>query len=135
MKFKHFLVFTVVFALVALGTSCSKPSEKKLFGKWQLVCHHYRDSDDPEWWEIQHFDSDEFCWELKEDHTYSISLNGEVQNNGSWMYDKSTEKLYLDGEECCDVTECTASEMVWNSKEVHDDGFWAEQQWDFKKVK
>ena len=134
MKFKHFLVFTVVFALVALGTSCSKPSEKKLCGKWQLVSEQYRDNYDPGW-DIDYADPDELLvFEFKKDNTYCLYYNGVSYDNGSWMYDKSTEKIYIDGE-AWDVTKCTSSELVLSMKETYSDGDWEEEQLNFKKVK
>ena len=133
MKFKHFLVFTVVFALVALGTSCSKPSEKKLTGKWQLVSEQYRDSDDPEW-EIDYPDPDEvIVYEFVKDGICYVYYNGVKVDSGTWIYDKSTEKIIVDGE-AFDVIKCTAKEMVWSYKETWGDE-WYEDQINFKKTK
>ena len=134
MKFKHFLVFTVVFVLVALGTSCSKTSEKKICGKWQLVSAQYHDSDDPEW-DIDYPDPDEvWILELKKDNTYAYYENGVLEDTGSWMYDKSTENILIFGTSWI-VKKCTSSETVWDYKYAWNGDTWEEVQWNFKKVK
>lgn len=134
MKFKHFLVFTVVFALVALGTSCSKPSKNKIVGKWQFVSEQYRDSDDPEW-DFDYPDPDEvLVYEFVKDGTCYVYYNGIQEGRSTWTYDKSTEKIIVDGE-TFDVIKCTSSEMVWNYKKIWDDDDWYEEQFNFKKVK
>lgn len=133
MKLKHLLIFAVVFALVALGTSCSKPSEKKIIGKWQLVSEQYRDNEDPEW-EFDYPDADEIVvYEFAKDGICNLYYNGIQVDRGTWIYDKSNEKIIVDGESA-DVIKCTSDEMVWSYKETWDDE-WYEEQINFKRVK
>ena len=133
MKFKHFLVFTVIFALVALGTSCSKPSEKKIIGKWQVVSEQYRDNDYPEW-EYDYPDPDEiYVFEFKSQGILDVYYNGILVDTESWAYDKSNEKIIVDGD-AFNVVKCTSKEMVWSYKESWDDE-WYEEQINLKKVK
>ena len=133
MKFKHLLVFTVVFALVALGTSCSKPTEKKIIGKWQVVSEQERDSYDPEW-DIDYSDPDEvYIYEFQSKGVCSLYYNNVLLANRNWSYDKATEKLII-GNESFDVITCTSKELTLGYKEV-DDNYWYEGQVNFKKVK
>ncbi|MBR4647992.1 MAG: lipocalin family protein [Bacteroidales bacterium] len=133
MKLKHLLIFTVVFALVALGTSCSKASEKKITGKWQLVSEQYRDNEDPEW-DFDYPDADEvYIYEFVKDGNCYMYYNGRQVDSGTWIYDKSTEKIIVDGESA-DVIKCTSTEMVWGFKETWGDE-WYEEQINFKRVK
>lgn len=133
MKFKHFLVFTVVFALVALGTSCSKPSEKKIIGKWQVVSEQYRDNDFPDW-EYEYPDADEvLVFEFKAKGILNIYYNGILDDTETWSYDKSNEKIIIDGD-AFDIVKCTSNEMSWSYKESWDDE-WYEEQINLKKVK
>ena len=133
MKLKHLLIFTVVFALVALGTSCSKASEKKITGKWQLVSEQYRDNEDPEW-DFDYPDADEvYIYEFVKDGNCYMYYNGIQVDSGTWIYDKSNEKIIIDGESA-DVIKCTSTEMVWGFKETWGDE-WYEEQINFKRVK
>jgi hypothetical protein len=133
MKLKHLLIFAVVFALVALGTSCSKTSEKKIVGKWQLVSEQYRDNEDPEW-EFDYPDPDEIViYEFVKGGNCNVYYNGTLVDGGTWIYDKSTEKIIVDGE-AADIIKCTANEMVWCYKETWGDE-WYEEQMNFKRVK
>ncbi|MCR4826274.1 MAG: lipocalin family protein [Bacteroidales bacterium] len=133
MKLKHLLIFAVVFALVALGTSCSKPSEKKIVGKWQLVSEQYRDNEDPEW-EFDYPDPDEiYVYEFVKDGTCNLYYNGAQVERTTWIYDKSNEKIFVDGD-AADVIKCTAKEMVLGFKETWGDE-WSEEQINFKRVK
>lgn len=133
MKLKHLFIFTVVFALVALGTSCSKPSKNKITGKWQLVSEQYRDNEDPEW-DIEYADANEVVvYEFVKDGTCNVYYNGEKMDTGMWTYDKTNEKIIVDGE-AFDVVKCTANEMVWGWKETYGDE-WYEEQLNFKKAK
>ena len=132
MRFKHLLVFTVVFALVALGTSCSKPTEKKIVGKWQLVSDKDWSSSYPVW--DEYIDPDDFITaEFRNDGSCYIYEDGELDDIVTWAYDKSTEKIYWYGDSF-DFDSFSPKEMVWHLKEV--DGSWSyEEIITWKKIK
>ena len=127
------LIFAVVFAVVALGTSCSKPSEKKIIGKWQLVSEQYRDSYDPEW-DIDYYNDEVIIAEFKSDGTCNIYEDGELDDVVTWSFDKSNQKIIFYGESF-DISFPNSKEMVWNYKYTWSDGDWEEEQMNWKKVK
>ena len=133
MKFKHLLILAVAFVLVAFGTSCSKPSENKIIGKWQIASMQYRDSDDPEW-EYELPEADEIVTaEFRSDNFCAIYFNGELEDLVAWSYDKSSGKIIFDYD-IFEVTKCTSKEMIWYYKESDEDE-WEEMQINWKKVK
>jgi hypothetical protein len=134
MKSKHFLVFAVVFALVALGTtSCSKPSEKRIIGKWQIISEQHRDSYNPEWVFDEWGPVNVIVYEFVKDGISNVYYNETLDYTSTWSYDKSADKILYDGN-YYDVIECTSSEMVWHYKDIREDE-WIEGQINFKKVK
>lgn len=134
MKFKHFLVFTVVFALVALCTSCNKPSENKIIGKWQVVSLQERDSDDPDEWEIETPDADEILiMEFRSDGKCFSYEDGELEGSGTWSYDKDNQKLTINNISF-DIIKFSSKEMTIGYKQSYAE-YWVEIQTNLKKVK
>ena len=132
MKFKHFLVFTMAFALVALCTSCNKSSENKILGKWRAVSYQYRTSEKPEW-ETRTPPADQVSiTEFRADGTCYKYENDELEDKGYWSYDKDNQKLTINGV-TYDIVKLSSKEMVLDIKSDGDD--WAEVQINLEKVK
>ena len=131
MKFKHLFVFTVVFALVALATSCSKPSESKIVGKWEAVSIQERSSVHPEW-ESMGIKPNTYL-EFRSDGTYSSYENGELDDSGIWSYNKDKNQLVIDGMPF-DIISFSSTQMVLNVKSTFEDKWW-ETETTLKKMK
>jgi hypothetical protein len=98
MKFKHFFVLAVAFALVALGTSCNKPSENKILGKWRTTGIETCNSINPDVWVEETLRADEVnIIEFRSNGT-CISYNEDgQQETGAWSYDKDSQQLTING--------------------------------------
>ena len=114
----------MAFALVAMGISCSKPSQKRIAGKWQLVSDKDWSSNYPTW--DEYIDADDYIVaEFRSDGTCIIFYNGEQDDVVTWAYDKSTEKIYFGGDSF-DLDSFSSKEMVWKLKET--DGDWSYEE-------
>ena len=131
MKFKHLFVFTVVFALVTLATSCSKPSEGKIVGKWEAVSLKEHSSIHPEW-ESMSIKPNSYL-EFRSDGTYSAYENGELDESGIWSYNKDNNQLVIDGQPF-DITSFSSTQMVLNVKVTYGNE-WIETETTLKKMK
>ena len=132
MKYKHYVVFTVLFAFVALGISCSKPSEKKIFGTWQLTKEEHRDSDNSQW-TFKDLVNDSFF--------YYFRINGTcVTNEGKecwWSLDNNGQTIIFDGIPY-DIEEFSSKKMVWhyNGKpHLSESSEWYEERLTWEKPK
>lgn len=124
MKYKHFFLLTVIFVFVALGISCSKPSEKSIHGKWQLINKQYRDSNDSTETEIYdgkvvvEFKMDTSSWK-----TACITYNGYPIDTCDWNIKDGTDSIvikYTDGnreEYLIEEKEFSSYNMVWSKKD------------------
>jgi len=132
MKFRHFLIFSVVFALVAIGTSCTKPTTKNIVGKWQLTSSLYCDSDDPEW--DEEVENDEVViGDFREDGKCVLSENGREYGIVHWSLDEKNQTITFDGL-TYNIKSFSTSQMVWHNRLAIDDE-WMELQMTWKKSK
>ena len=131
MKFKHLFVFTVVFAIVALASSCSKPSESKIVGKWEPISLQERSSMHPEW-ESMGIKPNSYL-EFRSDGTFSSYENGELDDSGIWSYNKDNNQLVIDGKPF-DILSFSSTQMVLNAKVTYGQD-WIESEATLKKMK
>ena len=112
MKLRHLLVFTLIAALFTLGTSCNKPAEKKIYGKWQLTSTQYRDVDEPEWEEyIDEYGSNTVIGNFMDDGTCLMSY-GTYEETVNWTYDANLKTIAFDGD-VYQMESLSNKEMVW----------------------
>ena len=134
MKFKNLLIYSIVFALVAVGTSCSKPSEKNIIGKWQLVSFQYHDITNPEWREFVE-PNETIIGEFKSDGKVDVYKDGVLDYTTIWSY--------IDGVIMFDhfnynMEEYSSKKMVWFDREsntYNGEESWFEERRVWEKAK
>ena len=134
MKNKHLLALTLAFAMVLLGTSCSKPSEKNIVGKWQLVSFQYRDNTNTEWREFVE-PNETIVGEFHNDGTVTVYKNGAVDYKTIWSYNDGVVMFdHFDYE----MEEFSSKKMAWiikKSNNVSDESPWFEERRVWEKSK
>lgn len=134
MKFKHFFVLAVAFALVALGTSCNKPSENKILGKWRTTGIETCNSINPDVWVEETLPADEVnIIEFRSNGTCLYYNEDGQQETGAWSYDKDSQQLTINGK-TGDIIEFTSNQMKLEFKLTAGEN-WIKTRTTMKKIK
>jgi len=124
----------VAIALAVVGTSCSKPSEKNIVGKWQMVSFQYRDNTNLDWREFVE-PNETIIGEFHNDGSVIVYKNGVMDYKTIWSYNDGVVMFdHFDFE----MEEFSSKKMSWiikKSNDVSDESPWFEERRVWEKSK